>query len=90
LNLIISVKVQSFCTHELGSKQHNKAAPTLQNAKCDGRSVWDVMLENEDFKGKRYSSSLTNNSMTLDLKLQKILRIFLNSLIKKSLIVKNT
>jgi hypothetical protein len=59
---MVFVKVQSFCTHELGSKQHNKAAPTPQNAKCNGRSVWDIMLENEDFKGKRYSSSLTNNS----------------------------
>jgi hypothetical protein len=60
---MVSVKIQSFCTHELDSKQHNKAAPTPQNAKCDGRSVWDVMLENEDFKGQRYSFSLLNNSM---------------------------
>jgi calcium-activated chloride channel regulator 4 len=33
-------------------KRHNRVAPNAQNKLCDGKSAWEVMRENEDFKSK--------------------------------------
>ncbi|KAL3221386.1 hypothetical protein MRX96_005117 [Rhipicephalus microplus] len=42
--------VSQFCDSGKGSRQHNRFAPNKHNAMCKGKSTWEVISENEDFK----------------------------------------
>ncbi|XP_077547783.1 calcium-activated chloride channel regulator 1-like [Haemaphysalis longicornis] len=42
--------VSQFCDVNQGSRQHNPLAPNKQNALCKGKSTWEVISENADFK----------------------------------------
>ncbi|KAH8031909.1 hypothetical protein HPB51_022107 [Rhipicephalus microplus] len=43
--------VSQFCDSSNGVRAHNPNAPNKQNAVCKKRSTWEVISENEDFKG---------------------------------------
>ncbi|XP_069959397.1 calcium-activated chloride channel regulator 1 isoform X4 [Cherax quadricarinatus] len=47
--LIFSDMVVDFCSGPNSGHPHNPVAPTKQNLFCGGRSVWEVMLEHQDF-----------------------------------------
>jgi calcium-activated chloride channel regulator 4 len=46
-------RITSFCEKESNgvsqANAHNPDAPNLQNVRCDRKSVWEVMLEHQDF-----------------------------------------
>nr|XP_054924526.1 calcium-activated chloride channel regulator 1-like isoform X2 [Dermacentor andersoni] len=42
--------VSQFCDSDNGTRRHNRLAPNKQNAICRGKSTWEVISENEDFK----------------------------------------
>ncbi|KAL3221392.1 hypothetical protein MRX96_005122 [Rhipicephalus microplus] len=42
--------VSHFCDSTNGTRQHNRHAPSEQNVVCNGRSTWEVISENKDFK----------------------------------------
>lgn len=42
--------VSQFCDSGNGSRQPNRFAPNKHNAICKGKSTWEVISENEDFK----------------------------------------
>nr|XP_037272950.1 calcium-activated chloride channel regulator 1-like [Rhipicephalus microplus] len=44
-------EVSQFCDSSNGVRAHNPNAPNKQNAVCKKRSTWEVISENEDFKG---------------------------------------
>ncbi|XP_042855744.1 calcium-activated chloride channel regulator 1-like [Penaeus japonicus] len=45
--LVFSDTLIEFCDEDT----HNHFAKTKQNDRCDGQSVWEVMLQHSDFKG---------------------------------------
>lgn len=45
--LVFSDTLVEFCDDHT----HNSLAKTKQNDRCDGQSVWEVMLQHSDFKG---------------------------------------
>ncbi|KAK7069277.1 hypothetical protein SK128_016169 [Halocaridina rubra] len=46
---IFSDTVVDFCDGDHSTHPHNSVAPNKQNLFCGGRSVWEVMIEHEDF-----------------------------------------
>lgn len=42
--------VSQFCDSGNGKRQHNRFAPNRQNKLCNGKSTWEVISNNEDFK----------------------------------------
>ncbi|XP_077495680.1 calcium-activated chloride channel regulator 1-like [Amblyomma americanum] len=42
--------ISQFCDSTKGTRLHNQFAPNKQNRNCQGKSTWDVISENEDFK----------------------------------------
>ncbi|KAH6933999.1 hypothetical protein HPB50_019392 [Hyalomma asiaticum] len=42
--------VSQFCDSDGGRRQHNRFAPNKQNAICRGKSTWEVISQNDDFK----------------------------------------
>ncbi|KAH6922210.1 hypothetical protein HPB50_010873 [Hyalomma asiaticum] len=42
--------VSQFCDSGNGTRQHNRFAPNRQNKLCNGKSTWEVISNNEDFK----------------------------------------
>ncbi|XP_071792115.1 calcium-activated chloride channel regulator 3A-1-like [Asterias amurensis] len=47
-------QISTFCEKSgIGSyegNKHNRDAPNLQNNRCQGKSIWEVMMEHEDFR----------------------------------------
>ena len=43
-------QVSLFCDNT-DEQRHKADAPNKQNARCNQRSVWEVMRENDDFAG---------------------------------------
>ncbi|XP_077496429.1 calcium-activated chloride channel regulator 1-like [Amblyomma americanum] len=42
--------ISQFCDSSKGNRQHNQFAPNKHNRICNGKSTWDVIIENEDFQ----------------------------------------
>ncbi|KAL3207990.1 hypothetical protein MRX96_052608 [Rhipicephalus microplus] len=45
-----TLQVSQFCDSGKGSRQQNRFAPNKHNVMCKGKSTWEVISENEDFK----------------------------------------
>ncbi|ELU13323.1 hypothetical protein CAPTEDRAFT_190420, partial [Capitella teleta] len=44
-------QITEFCTDDATKETlHNKEAPNNQNIECNGKSAWEVIRENEDYK----------------------------------------
>lgn len=46
-------QVVDFCDGASSQRPHNSVAPTKQNLFCGGRSVWEIMMQHEDFADGR-------------------------------------
>ena len=66
--LFLCLQVNSFCHDDPNdpTNMHNKEAPNEHNRLCNQRSVWNVMLDSDDFANGNNPSkpSITNVTPT--------------------------
>lgn len=53
MDFVFLFQLSHFCDNTAtdDALRHNDLAPNNQNDRCGGKSSWEVMRENDDFKG---------------------------------------
>ncbi|KAK3867102.1 hypothetical protein Pcinc_027416 [Petrolisthes cinctipes] len=62
---IFTDSVVDFCDSASSQRPHNSVAPTKQNLFCGGRSVWEIMMQHEDFDDGRNPPTSDYQSPTI-------------------------